>query len=308
MVCAYVLLLLQASAEFGRHSLVTKCSSEISEARTEQVDRGEGDSVDAIDVDELSQACAEFIATMLPNGTDDFIFTAAGEGQGEFVDPAVALEELHEEESRLQRNIDVVQGVLLLAGVVWSIAIGIAIFYFTRLARHEALEFERESSRIMSGGSESTPYDRLVEINVKHLDAYYLLVKSQTNNSFAATLVVAIVGFLFIASGMAMVLLSASLDNLTLAQQQFVWISTGSGLIIEFIGGVFFYLYNRTVQQLKGYHASLVKVQNTLLSFNAAEGISEATDAQRARIVEQIVRHLLGQHDAEDNEHSATND
>jgi Cyanobacterial TRADD-N associated 2-Transmembrane domain len=42
------------------------------------------------------------------------------------------------------------------------------------------------------------------------------------------------------------------------------YISTGAGVVTEFIAAVFFYLYNRTVRQMKEYHDSLLSVQNIL--------------------------------------------
>jgi hypothetical protein len=49
------------------------------------------------------------------------------------------------------------------------------------------------------------------------------------------------------------------------------FIASVSGVIVEFISGVFFVLYNRTVRQLKEYHDSLLNVQNILLALKVVE-------------------------------------
>jgi hypothetical protein len=68
-------------------------------------------------------------------------------------------------------------------------------------------------------------------------------------------------------------------------------IAAVSGVVTEFISGVFFYLYNRTVRQLKEYHDSLLSVQNVLLSFKLVND-TEDTAAKRD-MTAQMCRFLL---------------
>ncbi|OCH11867.1 hypothetical protein A6E03_18980 [Aliivibrio sp. 1S128] len=64
------------------------------------------------------------------------------------------------------------------------------------------------------------------------------------------------------------------------------YISAGSGVIVEFISGVFFWLYSKTTQQLKGYHDSLVIIQNVLLSFKVVEDTDDKdTKLEMAKIM-----------------------
>lgn len=69
------------------------------------------------------------------------------------------------------------------------------------------------------------------------------------------------------------------------------FISSGSGVLIEFIAGVFFYLYNKTVIQLKDYHDSLIEVQNILLSFKIV-GDTDDADKQ-ASLMELMLKYLI---------------
>src|SRR5258708_39851920 len=78
----------------------------------------------------------------------------------------------------------------------------------------------------------------------------------------------------------------------TANSQILTYISSGSGVITEFIAGVFFYLYNRTVRQMKGYHDSLLVVQNILLSFKLVEDTKD--ENEKAKMVGQMLGYLVG--------------
>jgi hypothetical protein len=69
------------------------------------------------------------------------------------------------------------------------------------------------------------------------------------------------------------------------------YISTGAGVVTEFIAAVFFYLYNRTVRQMKDYHDSLLDVQNVLLALKLVGDTKDPSE--RAKMVEQTLGYLL---------------
>jgi hypothetical protein len=73
-------------------------------------------------------------------------------------------------------------------------------------------------------------------------------------------------------------------------------LATASGVIVEFISGVFFVLYNRTVRQLKEYHDSLLNVQNILLAFKVVE---DSGDENRPDLLKHILGYLLQQNSAD---------
>jgi hypothetical protein len=91
--------------------------------------------------------------------------------------------------------------------------------------------------------------------------------------------------FLLIAAGLSYGFFSNQESSVT-------YIATASGVIVEFISGVFFYLYNRTVKQMKEYHDSLLDVQNILLSFKLV-GDTKAKTA-KALMVAQMLTFLVG--------------
>ena len=134
---------------------------------------------------------------------------------------------------------------------------------------------------------QDTYFDRLVRINLDNLADYYVLVKEHTHKSFNTSIVTGLIGFGLIAVGLLAGFIMGSDTNYT------AYISTGSGIIIEFIAGVFFYLYNKTTRQLKEYHDSLLNVQNILLSFKLVEDIDE--EKTRALMIGDMLKYLLRQ-------------
>lgn len=103
-------------------------------------------------------------------------------------------------------------------------------------------------------------FNKLIQINVSNLDDYYAMVKRHTSLSFTFSLLVGLLGFALIVVGLIMGFGAENSDKVI------SYISTGSGVLIEFIAGVFFYLYNRTVLQLKDYHEKLIEIQNILVA------------------------------------------
>jgi hypothetical protein len=126
--------------------------------------------------------------------------------------------------------------------------------------------------------------NELVEINVTRLDEYYNEVKRHTVYSFSFALIVGLVGFALIVVG---IFLGYDGERLTTA-----YLAGISGILIEFISGVFFYLYNKTVKQLKLYHDNLIDLQNTLLSFQLIERVNKPSD--KDAIISKIVDYLIG--------------
>lgn len=149
----------------------------------------------------------------------------------------------------------------------------------------EKLEVRKDIYLKFLNVQSNTPnyFDSLVRINIENLEAYYSLVKKHTSQSFKMALLVSIVGFFLIAIGLVIGFKSE--------EKLIGYISAGSGVLTEFISGVLFYLYNKTVRQLKEYHDSLIGVQNILLSFKLIEGISE--EKIKAEMMLKMVEFLV---------------
>ena len=130
-------------------------------------------------------------------------------------------------------------------------------------------------------------FDELVDINVANLSSYYRLIRRHTDRSYTASLAVAMVSFLLVVAGLVVGVSVRDPGALTIA-----YVSTGAGVLGEFTASVFFYLYSRTVRQLKEYHESLVHVQNILLAFKLVNDIQ--TPTERLSLFREVIGKLLG--------------
>lgn len=55
---------------------------------------------------------------------------------------------------------------------------------------------------------------------------------------------------------------------------------------------MFFYLYNRTVKQLKSYHNDLIDLQNNLLSFKLVEQVED--EQKKVHLMGNLIDYLIG--------------
>lgn len=69
------------------------------------------------------------------------------------------------------------------------------------------------------------------------------------------------------------------------------FLAIGSGIVTEFISGIFFFLYTLTVRQLKAYHDSLLVVQNILLAFKIIEDVQEPSN--KAKMMSEMLTALI---------------
>jgi hypothetical protein len=134
-------------------------------------------------------------------------------------------------------------------------------------------------------GDKKDYFDALVSINVDNLASYYSLVKTQTDKSFMVALSMGVAGFMLLIGGLAL-----GFSNSQRATVM-TYISTGAGVLTEFIASVFFYLYNRTIRQMKGYHDSLLDVQNVLLAFKLVGDTK--VDAHRNEMMGKMLEFLM---------------
>jgi hypothetical protein len=156
--------------------------------------------------------------------------------------------------------------------------------------RRIALQLSPRSVDIVDSQVNTTYFDRLVAINVENLATYYELVKTHTNKSFIVSISAGGVGFTLIVIGLIF-----GFESRNGKMDMLPYLSAGSGVLTEFIAAVFFYLYNRTVRQMKDYHDSLLVVQNVLLAFKIVGDIKDESD--RVKMVSAMLAYLVGKPD-----------
>ncbi len=128
-------------------------------------------------------------------------------------------------------------------------------------------------------------FDSLVRINMENMAAFYVLVKGHADRSYKVAIRVCVFGFFLMIVGLAVAITNISGPPLG------SYIAIASGVITEIIAGVFFYVYNRTTRQMRGFYDSLLVEQNILLSFKLMEDSKD--ENEKAKIVSQMLTNLI---------------
>lgn len=150
----------------------------------------------------------------------------------------------------------------------------------------EKLQYQKSYYlQIINLKQEPSNFDSLVNINVENLGDYYKMVKIHTNKSFLLSCMACIAGFVLILLGIFGLYIDNRLEGIS-------YIVTGAGVIVELVSSLFFYLYNKTVRQLKDYHDSLLDVQNILLSFKLIETTTEVNE--KSSMIKSMIEFLVG--------------
>lgn len=160
------------------------------------------------------------------------------------------------------------------------------LFFILFDSKEKTLELEKKNLEEKIKGTKSideqNPFDRLVRINVNNLEEYYDLVKKSNSKSFYTALIMSIIGVIIMLFGVGI-----GIGN----QSNLTSLAVASGLIVEIISGLLFYLYNRTIIQLKDSHDSLINVQNVLLSFKVIEQITD--EDKKSEVLKQMIDGLI---------------
>jgi hypothetical protein len=117
-------------------------------------------------------------------------------------------------------------------------------------------------------------YKYVLLINISALEGYVAQARLQAQQSFNLSRFVAIVGFLIVsvAIGLSVYLTAKGNSNLSAA-----YLTGVAGVFTEFISGVFFFLYSKTLAQINLFHDKLVDMQKTSLSHLAEMDYTETS-------------------------------
>jgi hypothetical protein len=106
----------------------------------------------------------------------------------------------------------------------------------------------------------------LLLINVSALDSYVAQTRIQAQESFRWCKMIAVLGFILIASGIVFSIYSTYRGVIMLTP---AYLASIAGILTEFTSGVFFYLYNRTIQQVNIFHDKILSSQQVSMAFMA---------------------------------------
>lgn len=145
-----------------------------------------------------------------------------------------------------------------------------------QLAKHGAEELQESIQEDF--------FNKLVKINFKYLDQYYLQTQEQADKSFRLTLFACLIGLAIIVTGIVMMFMDKT---------EPAYVTTAAGIMSEFIAAVFFYLYNKTVQKMSQYHHKLVITQNISLALKITQELpnTEKSAAQN-KLIEKLTENV----------------
>jgi hypothetical protein len=143
---------------------------------------------------------------------------------------------------------------------------------------------EREEIRDRIKEKEPDIFDT-IQLNLNQLSEYYTINKSQARNSFRASLTAIVIGFITIIIGIWLFYVSDKPNpNLT-------YMTVIGGVLLQFIGAAYFYLYNKSLIQLNFFFARLTMMQDTMLSIKLVDQISEMPI--KAKILERLIFEII---------------
>lgn len=151
----------------------------------------------------------------------------------------------------------------------------------------ELQSLHEERKRITERLAEKPKPDILdtIQLSLNQLNEYYTINKSQARNSYTFSVFAVVIGLATVVGGIWIFYFGES-QRLDLTA-----ITSISGVLVQFIGGAYFYLYRRSQEQLNFFFEQLVKMQDTMLSVKLCEQVQPAE--KQVELMEKIILTLL---------------
>lgn len=123
-----------------------------------------------------------------------------------------------------------------------------------------------------------------IQLSLNQLNEYYTINKGQARSSFRFSLFSIVIGLITIVMGIWLFYFGHS--NIGLAV-----ISGVSGVLLEFIGGAYFFMYKKSLEQVNFFFGQLIKIQDTMLAINLANNIEDKE--RKSALTDKIITSLL---------------
>jgi uncharacterized membrane protein YidH (DUF202 family) len=168
---------------------------------------------------------------------------------------------------------NVALGIIIISVAFASIAI--ASYSDIKFHNEDTLTVELERLREerntiqerLSDAPKSADVIDTIQLNLNQLSEYYVINKSQARTSFGFSVFAIVSGLVTIIAGIWIFYLQEK-PNLQLTA-----ITSIAGVLAEFIGAAYFYLYRKSLEQLNFFFLQLVRMQDTMLSVRLCEEV-----------------------------------
>lgn len=124
-----------------------------------------------------------------------------------------------------------------------------------------------------------------IQLNLNQTTEYYTINKSQARKSFNSSIFAMTIGMITIIVGIWL-FYSGNKPRYEIATM-----TTVSGLLIEFISGAYFYVYNKSLNQLNHFYDKLEKMQDTMLAIELCKDLQD--EIKKNEMKEKIILNLL---------------
>lgn len=116
-------------------------------------------------------------------------------------------------------------------------------------------------------------------LNMRKLDEYYNLNKQQARRSFSASIMAVGIGF-------ATIIVSVLYAHDPSAK----FVGGLAGVLGQFIGASFFYLHNKSLNQLNLFYGKLISLQNTMLALQVCERLTSTKEDSMKMIAHELMQ------------------
>ncbi len=123
-----------------------------------------------------------------------------------------------------------------------------------------------------------------IQLSLNQITEYYTINKSQARSSFTFSVFAIVVGLITLIGGIWIFYMKEN-PNVELTV-----ITSISSVLIEFVGGAYFYLYNKSLKQLNFFYEKLVKMQDTMLAIQLTESLNSDKEVE---IKEKLIMELM---------------
>lgn len=145
-------------------------------------------------------------------------------------------------------------------------------------------EIEIKETEAIKNEIDDDVFENSIKLSYKYLDEYYEQTKTQAKNGFYVTIGVAIFGAVILCVGICLMFWGKT---------EPAYVTCASGVLVEFISSIFFYLYNKTIISMRNYHDKLVLSQNVSIALKVADSIdNEEKNSSKVKIIEELLKNI----------------
>ena len=148
----------------------------------------------------------------------------------------------------------------------------------------DKIHVEREKITTKIEQEETPDIFDTIQLSLNKIDEYYAINQGQARSSFRFCIAAVVVGLITIVAGIWFYYFKVR-------DIQIAYITGFSGVLLEFIGGAYFFIYKKSVEQVNFFFGQLIRIQDTMVAINLAKNMGD--EEKRAGLIEKIVVSLL---------------